>query len=104
LKPVKIVLVAEQEFREAASWYRDRDHRVAERFANETSQTLRLIETFHQIGSRVPGVADSTVRRMPIHTFPYHIVFVDVGDSIEVIAFAHHRRQPAYFASRIRRS
>jgi len=41
---------------------------------------------------------------MPIHAFPYSIVFVNLGDSIEVVAFAHNRRRPAYFMARRRRS
>jgi hypothetical protein len=41
---------------------------------------------------------------MPIHSFPYGIMFVDLGDSIEVVAFAHDRRRPAYFITRLRRS
>jgi hypothetical protein len=41
---------------------------------------------------------------MPIHTFPYHIVFVDLVDRIDVVAFAHKRRRPAYFLSRLRGS
>jgi len=70
----------------------------------ESRKALRLIETFPQIGSRVPGVDDRSVRRMPIHTFPYHIVFVDLGDRLEVVAFAHNRRRPGYFMDRLRRS
>lgn len=41
---------------------------------------------------------------MPIHAFPYGIVFVDLGDTIEVVAFAHNRRRPAYFIARLRQS
>jgi toxin ParE1/3/4 len=104
LKPLKIVGPAEAEFREATTWYRERDPRVAERFLSEARQTLQLIETFPQIGGRVPGVVDRDVRRMPIHTFPYHIVFADLLDRLEVVAFAHNRRRPAYFMSRLRRS
>jgi plasmid stabilization system protein ParE len=104
LKPLKIVDAAETEYREVTAWYRDRDSRVAERFVNETRRTLELIETFPQIGGRVPGVDDREVRQMPIHTFPYHIVFVDLVDRFEVVAFAHHRRRPAYFVDRLSRA
>lgn len=102
MKPLQIVEPAEIEYQEALSWYRDRDPRVAERFAIETRRTLGLIETFPQIGGRVPGVDDTGVRQMPIHTFPYHVVFVNLRDRLEVIAFAHHRRRPAYFLDRLR--
>jgi len=103
LNPLHIVEPAEIEYQEATTWYRDRDPRVAERFVAETRRTLELIETFPQIGGRVPGVDDADVRQMPIHSFPYHIVFVRLPNRLEVVAFAHNRRRPAYFADRLRR-
>lgn len=84
-------------------WYRDRDPRVADRFAEEVRETLRLVQTFPQIGSRVPGVEDRAVRRMPVHKFPYYAVFVELEDALQVVAFAHNRRRPAYFVRRIGR-
>jgi len=104
VKPLQIVEPAELEYREATTWYRDRDPRVAERFVAEARRTLQLIETFPQIGGRVSGVIDKDVRQMPIHTFPYHVVFVELPDRLEVVAFAHHRRRPAYFMNSLRRN
>jgi plasmid stabilization system protein ParE len=104
LKPLQIVEPAETEYRETLTWYRNRDVRVADRFAAEARRTLALVESFPQIGSRVPGVDDADVRQMPIHTFPYSIVFVNLPDRLEVIAFAHARRRPAYFMDRLRRT
>jgi toxin ParE1/3/4 len=104
VKPLVIVEAAEAEFQQATAWYRDRDVRVAARFVAETRRTLELVETFRQIGGRVPGVDDRNVRQMPIHTFPYRIVFVELPDRLEVVAFAHHRRRPAYFIERLTRT
>ena len=104
MKPIKIAVPAETELRAATAWYNDRDPRVAERFANETRKTLDLIEEFPEIGGRVPDVDDNKVRRMPIHGFPYHIVFARLPDRTDVIAFAHNRRRTAYFLRRLRRS
>lgn len=102
MKPLRIVAAAADEFREATAWYRDRDPRVAERFIAEVRNALELVESFPKIGSRVPGVADVHVRRVPIHTFPYHVVFAELESRLEVIAFAHDRRKPGYFMRRIR--
>lgn len=101
MKSLTISEPAQAEFREITKWYRERDVRVAERFADEARRTLDLIERHPQIGSHVPNVADPTVRRMPIHNFPYHIVFVDLGDRLEVAAFAHYRRGPEYLKNRL---
>jgi plasmid stabilization system protein ParE len=103
LKPLKVVEPAEAEYREAVAWYRDRDPRVADRFTAETRRTLEVIEAFPQIGGRVPSVHDDDIRRMPIQKFPFHIVFVNLPDRLEVVAFAHNRRRPAYFMERLRR-
>ncbi|HKO58979.1 MAG TPA: type II toxin-antitoxin system RelE/ParE family toxin [Thermoanaerobaculia bacterium] len=103
MKPLQITAAAEAELREATAWYRDRDPRVSDRFAAEARRTLQLIEEFPQIGGRVPAVDDPAVRSLPIHTFPYHVVFVNLPDRIEVVAFAHNRRRPAYFIARLRR-
>lgn len=104
MKRLKILVPAELELHEATKWYQERDPRVAERFAAEARKTLRLIEQFPRIGGSVPGVDDRDVRHMPIHSFPYNVVFVNLGDRIEVVAFAHKRRRPAYFMSRLRQS
>jgi toxin ParE2 len=103
LKPLNVLEPAEAEYREILSWYRERNVRVAARFAVETGKTLAMIERFPQIGSRVPGINDRDVRRMSIHTFPYQIVFVELPDRLDVVAFAHDRRRPTYFLNRIRR-
>jgi plasmid stabilization system protein ParE len=104
LNPLQIVGPAELEYEEATTWYRNRDARVAERFVAETRRALELIENFPQIGARVPGIDDPDVRQMPIHSFPYHIVFVRLSNRLEVVAFAHSRRRPAYFADRLPRT
>lgn len=104
MKPLNIADPAEAEYEEAVAWYRDRDARVAVRFASEVRHTLELIEMFPSIGSRVPGVEDEPdLRRMPVHSFPYSVVFLEHSDRVEVIAFAHYRRRPGYFLERLQR-
>jgi len=41
---------------------------------------------------------------MPIQTFPYDVVFVELPDTLEVVAIAHNRRRPAYYLNRLRPS
>ena len=102
MKPVTISDPARKEYREAVEWYRDRDERVAARLADEARSMLELISQFPNVGSRVPCVEDRNVRQMPIHNFPYDVVFVDLGDHLEVAAFAHKRRGPQYLVERLR--
>jgi plasmid stabilization system protein ParE len=104
LSHIEILRPADIELREAVGYYRERDPRVAERFLSEVRRTLELLESFPNIGGPVPDVDDSDVRRVPVHKFPYSIVFLRLPDRLQVIAIAHKRKRPAYFVSRLQRS
>ncbi len=89
--------VAKRDFREATAWYAERSIEVADRFVAEVTRTLELIEAFPLTGGAVPGVADAEIRRLPVHNFPYHVVFLRLPDRIAVLAIAHDRRKPGYW-------
>jgi toxin ParE1/3/4 len=88
---------ARRELREATNWYRERSGEAANRFAAEVRQVLQHLEQFPGTGGFVPGVADRDVRRLPVHNFPYHVVFVRLKSHISVLAIAHDRRRPGYW-------
>jgi plasmid stabilization system protein ParE len=97
LKPVLLRLGAKKDFREATAWYRARNTEVADRFVTSVARTLELLRQFPLTGGFVPGVDDPEIRRMPVHSFPYHVVFVRLADRISVLAIAHDRRKPGYW-------
>jgi len=97
LKPIRLRERARHELREATAWYRERSGEVADRFAAEVRQTLHHLEQFPETGAFVPGVVDRDVRRLPVHNFPYHIVFIRLKRHISVLAIAHDRRRPGYW-------
>jgi plasmid stabilization system protein ParE len=97
LKRVRLRRAASRELRDAIGWYRERNEEVAERFAAEVKRTLEHIEQFPSTGAFVPGVPDLDVRRLPVHNFPYHVVFIRLPDRISVLAIAHNRRRPGYW-------
>ena len=39
-------------------------------------------------------------RRFPLRKFPYSIVYYVRGEELRVVAVAHHRRRPGYWAGR----
>ena len=39
-------------------------------------------------------------RRLPLRRFPFSIIYYMSGDSLRVIALAHHRRKPQYWSRR----
>lgn len=40
---------------------------------------------------------------MPMRLFPYHIVYLELTKTTEVLAFAHDRRQEGYWRTRLKR-
>jgi plasmid stabilization system protein ParE len=88
---------AKRELIEATAWYRERSADVAERFAAEVRQVIAHLERFPSTGSYVPGLTDPDVRRLPVHNFPYHVVFIRLSGHISVLAIAHDRRRPGYW-------
>lgn len=97
MKPVLLRRGAKRDFREAAAWYRERNADVADRFAAEVGRTLELLGQFPLTGGFVPGVDDPEIRRLPVHNFPYQVVFIRLPDRISVLAIAHDRRKPGYW-------
>ena len=96
LKPLLIQPAALRDARDAAAWYRERNLEVSERFLTEVQRTFELIERFPATGARVPLVA-GRARRLPVDDFPYHVVFEELADRVEVLAVAHDRRRPGYW-------
>jgi hypothetical protein len=40
------------------------------------------------------------VRRVPVPRFPYHLAYMILKDDIRILAVAHDRRRPCYWAPR----
>ena len=97
MKPVRLRAAAKRDFREAIAWYQDRSEEIVDRFVAEVRRALELIEQFPTTGAAVPGVNDSQIRRLPVHNFPYHVIFLRLPDRTAVLAIAHDRRRPGYW-------
>lgn len=97
MKQLRLRSVAKSELRDATAWYAERSNEVAERFIAEEARTFALIEKFPMTGGAVPGVPDADIRRLPVHNFPYHVVFLRLPDRVTVLAIAHDRRKPGYW-------
>jgi plasmid stabilization system protein ParE len=98
--PLRSSEEAAVEMAEAASWYEQ--HRVGlglEFLAAVDAAVARIAEN-PRIGSRTPGVDDEDIRRVFIRRFPYHVVYIELPDRLQVLAVAHDRRRPAYWVGR----
>lgn len=88
--------MAEAELHDAAAWYEERSPGLGLRFI--VAARKRVIE-LSEAPQRWPLAAGS--RRLLMGRFPYAIVYREVSDEeIEVIAVAHLKRRPSYWAGR----
>lgn len=84
---------ARTEIREALDWYLDRSPRAADRFLSEIDTAVILIRESPEAWSEFePGT-----RRYVLNGFPYSIIYRDVGEVLQIVAVAHHKRRPGYW-------
>jgi toxin ParE1/3/4 len=92
---------ASAELDEAALWYEQRRNGLGIEFLEAIDNALAFIGRFPQTGTVVPGVPlDLPVRRIPVRRFPFHVIYLELPDAIQILAFAHDRRSPGYWRSR----
>lgn len=103
MKAARLDPEALKELREATAWYKERSPDVARRFV----ETIReLTRTIARRPLQFPQLSDPklepSVRRALVPGFPYALVFVVVGASVQIVAVAHQHRVPGYWLYRIR--
>lgn len=88
---------AEAEHLDQVAWYESRQVGLGARYLAAVGRTLRSIE---ESPGRFPQHDATAIRRAPVATFPFTIIFRVMGDVIEVLAVSHYRRRPGYWVSR----
>ena len=88
---------AETEFREAARYYIDHaGMSVAEDFRNAVMQAAARLLQFPELGMRI----EHDTRRLPLHDYPYSLIYRVRPTAIVIVATANQRRRPGYWAGR----
>ncbi len=87
---------------EAARWYETHRTGLGLEFLDAVDAAVAGIGETPRMGSLVPGVSDRTIRRRPVRRFPYHVVYMELSDRLQILAIAHDRRRPGYWAGRLR--
>ena len=96
---MKLVILpsALAELQDAADFYTDRANRdLGLAFVAEFERAANMVLENPTRGALFRG----TRRRFLLRRFPYSIIYQVATDELRVIAVAHHRRRPAYWASR----
>jgi toxin ParE1/3/4 len=97
VKPVTIEEEAERELSGSVEFYERRRAGLGLEFEYATRQAVRTIQADPE---RHPLQKDGT-RRYVMKRFPFIIRYVDLPDTIWIIAFAHTSRKPGYWRARL---
>jgi toxin ParE1/3/4 len=89
---------AQQEFENTIEELGETAKPLGRRFVHRTAEVVSIIRMFPGSGSPLGRRS----RRFPRHPFPNDLVYAPLEGDIFVIAFAHHRRRPDYWRSRVR--
>ncbi|HEY6897386.1 MAG TPA: type II toxin-antitoxin system RelE/ParE family toxin [Rhodocyclaceae bacterium] len=65
-------------------------------FVAEFERTATLILDNPMLGAILGG----TRRQYALRRFPYRVIYQITADELRIVAVAHHRRRPNYWASR----
>jgi toxin ParE1/3/4 len=102
LKPeLRVSEEAAVEMAEAARWYERHRRGLGGEFLAEIDKALVRLEGSPRTGTPVPGIEDTDVRRLFVRRFPYHVVYIELPDRLQILAVAHDRRRPRYWVGRL---
>jgi len=88
---------AEHDLLEAATHYEGQRAGLGSDFAAEVDRVANVLRNHPSLGEKL----DRTHRRIPLRRFPYALIYRVDGESVGIIAVAHLRRRPRFWAPRV---
>lgn len=99
---VKVSTKATEELIEAAAWYELEVPGLGEQLVDAFEQaTTRLSEPNPPVVPVIGDAARLGAKRRILQRFPFSLVTLADSQTITVVAFAHHSREPGYWHGRI---
>lgn len=96
---------ADAEYRLAGRYYEERREHLGIEFFDAVDATINQILELPCAGTLIPRMpADLLVRRRAVTRFPYHVIYLEAGTDLRVLAIAHDRRKPGYWKDRLKHS
>jgi toxin ParE1/3/4 len=95
-REVILHIEAEADVVQALEWYAERSALAARAFVQELSHVIRLAVRSPEAWPKSFG----NTRRIVFPRFPFDLVFRIRGETLEIVAVAHQRRRPSYWADR----
>jgi toxin ParE1/3/4 len=87
---------AADEFESAAACYNDKQVGLGQRLRDEVDRHIRWI-TGH---AEIPRLRPSGYRRVNLKVFLYYIAYVQINETVWILAIAHAHREPEYWIDR----
>ena len=85
------------EHEEQVSYYEERRRGLGRRYHRAM---LEAVRSACRSRHRHKIVRPPNLRRVSLRGFPLAVIYRDIGDTIQILAVAHHRREPGYWARR----
>jgi toxin ParE1/3/4 len=101
VKPVSYHLEVEPEITAAYDWYEAQRPGLGERLLRAIDAGLDRVRENPLAWPIATTVGASAIRRAPLARFPFYLLYIDLGAGLQVLAFAHVRRQPGYWQHRV---
>ncbi len=91
---------AQAEVDAAIEWYEEECEHLGIEFLDEVD---RAVSRIVQNPATWPNYADMPAfHRINLHRFPYAVIYRYQHDTVQIMAVAHHRREPGYWHRRIK--
>ena len=88
---------ARAELREAHRWYYERSPLSAMAFAHAVDNAVsRIVEAPNQF-----PIAEHRTHKLVLQRFPFNIFYLPGDSEIVIVAVAHQKRRPGYWANRV---
>lgn len=85
------------ELQQACDYYRDQaSSLVAENFLAQVDHAIGCLREYPELGQPV----SSRLRALPLRQFPYSMIYRLQAQTLTILAIAHQRRRPGYWAGR----
>lgn len=95
---VRFLRPAEAEVQEAIAYYDQQRENLGDRFEQDLQATVAFLVRHPLAGKRLT----QRIRKFPLRTFRYSVIYVAEEAGIVIVAVAHHRRRPTYWIRRLK--
>ena len=87
---------AEDELIDTALYYESKLVGLGSRFQSEVERGTALLKEYPLLGPEI----ENGIRLLVLRRFPYSLIYSLPGETLYILAVAHHRKKPGYWRIR----